>query len=65
LGIGHKKINTDNIGHKTKTNRHGKHWAQETGYIGHKKRVTLGTRHRTIDTGYIGHKKQKDRHVYV
>ena len=36
MGIGHKKINTDNIGHKTKTNRHGKHWAQETGYIGHK-----------------------------
>ena len=35
MGIRHRKIDTGNIGHKTKKDRHGQHWAQDTGYIGY------------------------------
>ena len=57
----HRTIDTGNIGQKTKKDRNGKHWTQETE---RETRVTLDTRHRKIDTGNIGHKTQKDRHGY-
>ena len=48
MGTRQRKIDTGNIGHKTKKDRHG---------------ITLGRRKRKIDTGNLGHKTQKDRHV--
>ena len=60
LDTRHRTIDMDNIGQKTKKDRHGKHWTQDTERL---TRVTLDTGHRKIDTGSIGHKTQKDRHM--
>ena len=59
MGTGHRKIDTGNIGQKTKKDRHGEHWEQDTEKL---TRVTLGTIHRKIEKGNIGHKRKKYRH---
>ena len=61
MGTIHRKIDTGNIGHKTKKNRHDHNWTKETE---RETRVTMDTRHRKINTGSIEHKTHKDRHGY-
>ena len=48
-----RTIDMDNIGQKTKKDRHRKHWTLETE---RETRVTLDTRHRKIAMSNIGHK---------